>query len=89
MPEKNYGGNLDRAFLEARGVRIVRHQPWQFGLFHDDLIGKFVWYPMRGTLMYEADAVGKAYGAKVGEFFGTAEVWSVMAARIEHQKGSR
>lgn len=67
-------------YLESNGVSIVRYQPWQFGLFHADMDGKMVWYPRKGTLMYETD-----FGiTKLGEFHEVEEVWKRMHAAFRH-----
>ncbi len=45
----------DRKVLEKAGITIIEHQKGQFGLFHKMLDAeKFVWYPRKGTLMYES-----------------------------------
>lgn len=51
-----YDHAVDYDLLAALGVRVVRHQPWQLGLYHEELDGKIVWYPKSGTLMYQNDA---------------------------------
>lgn len=48
-----YHSGVDFKFLESMGIRYVMHQPWQIGLFHEELTGKFLWYPVKGTLMFE------------------------------------
>jgi hypothetical protein len=54
---KEYRGEMDEGYFEAMGVEVIKHQPWQFSLLHDDLPegSKFVWYPRKGTLMYETE----------------------------------
>ena len=75
MTSKKYDANLDRAFFEAHDVRVVEHAPWQFGLFHKDIPGKFVWYPERGSLIYEKQDWGIV---KIGEFTDTEDVYNEM-----------
>lgn len=53
METNEYDQNVDYKFLEAHEVEVVAYQPWQLGLFYPDLQGKFVWYPKKGTLMFE------------------------------------
>lgn len=78
MTSKKYDANLDYEFLKQMGVQIVQHAPWQFGLFHPDMEGKFVWYPERGSLIYE-----KPWAiVKVGEFTNSEEVWEEIKKKI-------
>ncbi len=72
---------LDRAFFESRGVEVIAHQPWQFGLFHPHLQGKFVWYPRNGTLMYEANKQTR----KIGTTFSHEEVYEEITKKINEQ----
>lgn len=53
MYMKEYDYKVDYHFLNAMSIDVVKYQPWQLGLFHPDLEGKFVWYPKKGTLMFE------------------------------------
>jgi len=78
MTSKKYDANLDYEFFKAHDVTVVQHAPWQFGLFHPDLKGKFVWYPERGSLIYETP------GAiiKVGEFTNTEDVYNEIMKKI-------
>lgn len=76
-----YDKNVDYKMLEEFGVRVVKHQPWQFGLFYPDLEGKMVWYPEKGTLMYENSA--KRIMKKVGEFTDTEDVWNEIMKRVK------
>lgn len=78
----NYEGEMDIAFLEMQDIKVVKYQPWQFGLFHPDLYGKFVWYPKKGTLMYESDET--IY--KVGEFNDTEIVLEKIMQKINEQQ---
>lgn len=66
---KQYDQGVDYKFLEAMDIKVIKHQPWQLGLLHPDLKGKFVWYPQKGTLMYQDDEMngGGTYGVKIGE----------------------
>jgi len=50
-----YDHSVDYELLAALGVRVVKHQPWQLGLYHEELEGKMVWYPKSGTLVYQND----------------------------------
>jgi len=52
---KDYDGGVDYEFLAQMGVTILKHQPWQIGLFYPDLKGKFIWYPKAGTLMFQPE----------------------------------
>lgn len=76
---KDYTGGVDFAFLELHDVKIIKHQPWQLGLFHPDLRGKFVWYPRKGTLMFEWEFNGGRQQAKIGQtgdfVAGGFEMW--------------
>lgn len=75
-----YGhGKVDRAFFEARGFKVIQHEPWAWGFFHDNLSGKFLWYPGRGTLMYQTNPKS---GKKVGEFFTNEEVYEQIQRKI-------
>lgn len=46
-------------FFERNGLKTELYQPWQLGIFHPQLDGKFVWYPEKGTLMREEN---RAFG---------------------------
>ena len=83
MTSKKYDDNLDYDFFKQHGVEVVQHAPWQFGLFHPDLVGKFVWYPERGSLIYEKPEWGIV---KVGEFTDSEEVYAMMMERICNNK---
>lgn len=62
---KLYDAGVNYEYLDQMGVNVVKYQPWQLGLKHPDLVGKFVWYPMKGTLMYQKTE--GAYATMVGE----------------------
>lgn len=49
---KQYHEKVDFEFLKEMGIKVVMYQPWQIGLFHEEMEGKFIWYPKAGTLMY-------------------------------------
>lgn len=78
MTSKKYDDNLDYEFFASVDVKVVQHAPWQFGLFHPDVEGKFVWYPERGSLIYEKPGAIM----KVGEFTNTEEVWDEMRKKL-------
>ena len=78
MTSKKYDKNIDYEFFASVDVRIVQHAPWQFGLFHPDVEGKFVWYPERGSLIYEKPGAI----VKVGEFTNTEEVWGEIQKKL-------
>lgn len=69
-------------------VTVKEYQPWQLGLFHPDLTGKYVWYPKKGTLMYESDEGI----ANVGEFLAskdtTEDVVNVIMRKVLEQQNS-
>jgi len=79
MSSKKYDDNLDYDFFAAHDVKVVQHAPWQFGLFHPDLKGKFVWYPARGSLIYEEPDWGVC---KIGEFTNSEEVYNQIMKKI-------
>lgn len=60
-----YHDGVDFKFLKAMGITVKMYQPWQIGLFHEEIKGKFIWYPKKGTLMYEDVASGAII--KIGE----------------------
>ena len=76
---KKYDNNLDYEFFKQMDITVVQRAPWQFGLFHPDLVGKFVWYPERGSLIYEKPDWGVC---KVGEFTNSEEVWEEIKKKI-------
>lgn len=78
MTSKKYDTNLDYGFFESMDVKVVQHAPWQFGLFHPDVEGKFVWYPERGSLIYEKPGAI----VKVGEFTNSEEVWDEIRKKL-------
>lgn len=68
MEYNKYTEGVDFEFLKAMGIEVVEHQPWQLGLFQEELDGKFVWYPKKGTLMYQReDEDGNWSGYKIHE----------------------
>lgn len=42
-----------REFFAQKKWKTELYQPWQLGIFHPHMDGKFVWYPENGTLMRE------------------------------------
>jgi hypothetical protein len=68
----------DIDFSEYCGYTIKQYTPWQFGLFHSDLKGKLMWYPKKGSLIYEPEPYRVK---KIGEFYtledalNSAEIW--------------
>lgn len=78
MTSKKYDSNINYEFLKQMDVQVVQHAPWQFGLFHPDLEGKFVWYPERGSLIYEKPGAI----VKVGEFTDSEYVWEEIKKKI-------
>lgn len=63
---KQYHKHVDFNLLEAMGVDIVLYQPWQLGLFMEGVVGKFVWYPTAGTLVYDNSENGGGF-QRVGQ----------------------
>ena len=78
MTSRKYDDNIDYEFFKQMDIRVVQHAPWQFGLFHPDLVGKFVWYPERGSLIYETTGAI----VKVGEFTNTEDVWDEIKKKL-------
>jgi len=72
MNSKKYDENLDYEFFAQHEIEVIQHAPWQFGLFHPDIEGKFVWYPERGSLIYEKTNWGVV---KLGEFTNSEDVY--------------
>lgn len=71
-----------KVFLEAKGVRIMQYQFWQYAFFHPDLDGKMLYYPRKGSLIHETE-----FGfSKVGEFHEVEELWPRMRACFVVQK---
>jgi hypothetical protein len=79
MTSKKYDDNLDYDFFASVDVQVVQYAPWQFGLFHPDIEGKFVWYPERGSLIYEKLDWGLC---KIGEFTDSEAVWDEMKKKL-------
>lgn len=79
MEQHKYDTNLDYEFFTQMDVKVVQHAPWQFGLFHPDIDGKFVWYPERGSLIYERPEWGVC---KIGEFTNSEDVWKEMRKKL-------
>jgi hypothetical protein len=50
-----YDRGIDYTFLKGIGIRWIKYKQWQIGLFHEELKGKFIWYPTTGTLVYESE----------------------------------
>ena len=80
MTSRKYDDNLDYEFFASVDVTVVQHAPWQFGLFHPDLEGKFVWYPERGSLSYEKPDWGVC---TVGEFTDSDAVWEEIKKKLQ------
>jgi len=76
---KTYDNNVDYTMLKAFGIEIKQVQPWQFKLTHPDLDGSFVWYPERGSLIFEKPTWGVH---KVGEYTDTEEVCEIIKKKI-------
>ena len=84
-----YTEGVDWEFLKAMGVTWVFHQAWQIGLFHPDLKGKFVWYPSKGTLMYEGEHSShkvKNSGDFQGQDDTTEDVYNEIMNKITEQQ---
>lgn len=75
-----YRGGMDENYFAAMDVKVVKHQPWQFSLFHPDLPEgkKFVWYPRKGTLMFETESGN----TKVGEFLNCEDVYQEIMKKV-------
>ena len=71
---------MDENFFKGMDIRVVKNQPWQFSLYHPDLQKdeKFVWYPRKGTLMFETEYGNK----KVGEFLDCEDVCKEITKQI-------
>ena len=81
---KDYRGDLDRKFFKAMNIKVAQYQPWQFGLFHPDLKkAKFVWYPRKGTLMFEHE---EQTIYKVGQFLNSEDVYNEIMTKINNQQ---
>lgn len=78
MTSKQYDKNLDYEFFASVDVTVIQHAPWQFGLFHPDVEGKFVWYPERGSLIYEKPGAV----VKIGEFTNSEDVWEEIKKKL-------
>lgn len=78
--EKKYDANIDYDFFEQVGVRIKAILPWQFKLEHPDMVGNFVWYPERGSLIYEKPEWGIS---KVGEFTNSEDIWNEIKKKLK------
>jgi hypothetical protein len=78
--QAEYRGGMDEGYFAAMDVKVVRHQPWQFSLFHPDLPEgkKFVWYPRKGTLMFETE-----YGnTNMGSFLNCEDVYQEIMKKV-------
>jgi len=67
--------NFDYTFFDAMSVTYKWHQPWQVSLWLPDTLGKFVWYPEKGTLMHEK---GNFNTKKIGEYLDSEDVYNKM-----------
>lgn len=56
-----YTSGVEWDLLKTFGIKVIMHQPWQIGLMHDELKGKFLWYPKTGTLMFQNVETKKGY----------------------------
>jgi hypothetical protein len=84
----SYDTGVDYTFLIAHDVEVIQHQPWQLGLLHPDLQGKFLWYPSAGTLVFEGEYGFKRIGEK-GDFPGrsdcTEKIYDIIMDQITMQ----
>ena len=80
-----YTKKVDFELLHVEGIKVVFYQMWQLGLFHEGFEGKFVWYPQKGTLMFD-DMKSEGYGTKVGQYRDTAEVVKFIKNKIEESE---
>ena len=77
---KDYRGGMDENFFKGMDIKVVKNQPWQFSLYHPDLLEgeKFVWYPRKGTLMFETDR----RNTRVGQFLECEDVWKEINKKV-------
>jgi len=81
---KRYNQNVDYTFFEAMDVKIEEGKdPWIFFLSHEDLKGRFVWYPTTGSLIFEPPR-REAY--KIGEWQNSEDVYAAIADVINTQQ---
>ncbi len=83
-----YDHFVDYKFLEEMNVTVKKYQPWQLGLFHPDMKGKMVWYPVKGTLMYEDQETEILYRVKNPDilvFTDTEDVYNEISKIINEQ----
>lgn len=81
---KKYDQNVDYTFFESMDVTVDEGKdPWIFFLTHPDLLGRFVWYPTTGSLIFEPPRK-EAY--KVGEWTNSEEVYDVIMNTINAQQ---
>lgn len=89
MAQRSYTKGVDFEYLKAMGVEITFYQAWQLGLFHKDLKGKFVWYPRKGTLMFESETGSQNKIKQSGDFMGqndkTEEVYKEIIRKIDNE----
>ena len=69
LPKKQ---SLDAKLLEAHDITMKVYQPWQIGLFHPDIEGKFLWYPKKKSLIREEEKY-KSFKI-VGEYNDTEDI---------------
>lgn len=79
MEFKKYDKNINYKFFRQHKVTVTKLMPWQFRLEHEDIPGRFVWYPESGSLMYELPKWGVN---KVGEYHNTEDVYQQMLQKI-------
>ena len=80
MNFRKYDDNLDYNFFAQHGVIVTQLLPWQFRLEHPDIKGRFVWYPEKGSLMYELPDWGVS---KVGEYTDSEDVYKEIIKKLK------
>lgn len=75
MTSKKYDANIDYNFFLQHDVTVTELLPWQFRLEHPDIVGRFMWYPEGGSLIYEKPEWGVS---KLGEYTNTEDVYAKM-----------
>lgn len=94
-----YDSMVDYELLKGMGITVVKHEPWQLGLFHEELEGKVLWYPSGGTLVFESaegqfsrigekgDFLAGGWEARWAREYITEEVYDEIRKLIDMQQG--
>lgn len=76
--------DADTKLFEQAQCVLIEYAPWQIGIFKDGMMGKFVWYPKKGTLMYQTDPNDHRTAVKFADGANASHVITLVDKKIEY-----